>query len=405
MHELPGRQIPEHVGEAEGESADAHVAEFVEIHQVDVARHLDAGRVRICVAGQPKVEAAAFAFLLEPELAGGVEEVGLVFEEIAVPRDDLAAVAVPETLEADGLLRGVEGLDLRGERRAHDDAPLAPDDAADVVLGLSAQMLRVDAQMHGGVADFRLVLVGPPLRLLPRVPVAHHVFGVRDGPVRRAGERDANDLAVGGDAPDGARGEVEVGDPDFAGFGDVGAIGSELPCGHAFRAGYDGFAGAPGGIDGETDRARGGADEPAPQRAAVGDAPFEDEGVGIGADLGVAGGGRVERMPLPRRCGRTPIARIVAALEVDVARIAALIGGERHRRPLEIARGQHLGVGLLPGVGGHGRRGGRAGGGNRQRGGDQAKRHLFADGGHGNSPDGLRRGGRVKAVVFPVVDF
>ena len=54
-----GRQVPVNVGEAEGEPADVHVAHARAVDHVDALGHLDAGGVRVLVAGQAEVEPAA----------------------------------------------------------------------------------------------------------------------------------------------------------------------------------------------------------------------------------------------------------------------------------------------------------------------------------------------------------
>ena len=75
-----GDQVPVNVGEAEGEPADMHVAHAPAVDHVDAPGHLDLGGVRVLVAGQAEIEPAAAALLVEPELAGAVQVLRLVFQ-------------------------------------------------------------------------------------------------------------------------------------------------------------------------------------------------------------------------------------------------------------------------------------------------------------------------------------
>ena len=67
-----GNQVPVDVGEAEGEPADAHVAHAPAVDHVDALGHLDAGRVRVLVAGQAEVKPAARCPVLSNQNSPGL---------------------------------------------------------------------------------------------------------------------------------------------------------------------------------------------------------------------------------------------------------------------------------------------------------------------------------------------
>ena len=217
-----GGQVPVDVGEAEGEPADVHVAHAPAVDHVDALGHLDVGRVRVLVAGQADVEPAAVALLVEPELAGAVQVLGLVFQVEAAAADDLVGrPAAPLAGEDQRAFLAVHRQHPGRERAAHHPALGGPDDGALVVVLRLAlvDVLLVERQVPPLAVDRRVVvkrLVG----VLPRPPLALDVVRVGDRPVRRAGQRDARHGAVLADHPDVARRPVEVHVPDLLRLGD-----------------------------------------------------------------------------------------------------------------------------------------------------------------------------------------
>ena len=130
-----GGQVPVNVAEAEGEPADMHVVHARAVNHVDALRHLDADRVRVLVAGQAEVKPSAVALLVEPELAGAVQILGLVFQVEAAAADDFVGrCAAPLTGEGQRAVLAVHGQHPGREGAAHHPALGGPDDGALVVI-------------------------------------------------------------------------------------------------------------------------------------------------------------------------------------------------------------------------------------------------------------------------------
>src|SRR5208282_1723463 len=90
--------------------------------------------------------------------------------------------------------------------------------------------------------------------------------------------------------------------------------------------------------------------KPAP-RAAVIDTALEDVGVDTATDPGLAGRLGVPGVVFPGRPVAGAVVLIIAGIEVDVAEGGTLFKAEGHWGPLEVAVGEDLGVGFLPGEG------------------------------------------------------
>ena len=331
-----GGEVPVDVGEAEGEPADVHVAHARALDHVDALRHLDPCGVRVLVAGKAEVQPAALALPVEPELAGAVEVLGLVFQVEAAAADDLVRrPAAPPPGEGQRAVLAVDGHDPARVRAAHHPAHGGPHDGVLVVLLRLAlvDVVLVERQVPLPAVDRRDVverLVG----VLPGPPLALDVVRVGDRPVRRAGQGDARHGAVLPDRPDAARGPGEVDVPDLLRLGDQAVRGAPRPARHGLRAGEDGRPLAPGRVAGQEDGGVRGARLMGVQLAPVVDALLEHIGVRPLAGRCLAAGAGVPGVVLPGTLLREAVVGVVAALEVDIADRLRPAGTRRARAPI-----------------------------------------------------------------------
>ena len=384
--EIPrrGSDVPHRGREAKGQARDVEVLDLLAVHEVRPLPGLDAGNVRVGVMREAEVQPSAFAFLLEPEFPVRVVQVmRFVLEVVAhVAHDHAAGAAAGPAREAQAVLFQVHDFHPRGVGLAHDPAELGPDQRPlEVVFGLVLDVFGIDAEVDllaGRVLD------GVPeglARVVPDPPFALHVVGVGAFPVGGARQRDAEEIAFLADEPHAARREVQVGPPDFLRLGDVLVRRTLLPAGDAFRSAEDRGALAPARIAREADRVARLAGLAHGQFAAVIDAAFEDVGVDTATDLGLAGRLGVPGVVFPGRLVGGAVVLIIAGVEVDVAEGGTLFEAEGLWGPLEVAVGEDLGVGFLPGEGFAGP-GGRAGDGEevagQQYGGDACEHGWVA---------------------------
>ena len=238
---------------------------------------------------------------VEPELAGAVEVLGLVFQVEAAAADDLVRrPAAPPPGEGQRAVLAVDGHDPARVRAAHHPAHGGPHDGVLVVLLRLAlvDVVLVERQVPLPAIDRRDV-VERLAGVLPGPPLALDVVRVGDRPVRRAGQGDARHGAVLPDRPDAARGPGEVDVPDLFRLGDQAVRGALRPARHGLRAADDGRPLAPGRVAGQEDRCVRGARLMGVQLAPVVDALLEHVGVRPLAGRRLAAGAGVPGVVLP----------------------------------------------------------------------------------------------------------
>src|SRR5262245_55632564 len=269
-----------------------------------------------------------------------------------VARDHAAGAAAGPARESQAVLLQVHGLHLRGVGLAHDPAELGPDQRSfEVVLGLVRDVFGINTEVNGLAGR---ILDGVPeglARVVPDPPFALHIVGVRAFPVRRARQRDADEIALLPDEPYAARREVHVGPPDFLRVGNVFVRRTLLPAGNALRPAEDRGSLAPFRIAREADRVARLAELADAQFAAVIDTTFEDVGVDPATRPGLARRLPVPGVVLPWRLPGDAFVLVIAGVEVDVADGGTFLEAEGPWRPLQVTVGEDLCVGFLPGEG------------------------------------------------------
>ena len=177
-------------------------------------------------------------------------------------------------------------------------------------------------------------------------PLALDVVGIGGLPVRRAGQRDANDAAVGANHPHVARSEVEIDVPNLVGLRHL-RMRPAAPAGNALRAGNRCLAPAPSWIAGQADRTAGLAGLANHQFAAIRHAALEDIGVDALGRSRAGASERIPRMVLPGLLARAGVG-VAASFVVDVTNRVARRVDKRLRFPLQVAGRQHSDLGILP---------------------------------------------------------